>query len=123
MQTKSVIDNDNIITCGVDENVSTSESGEMTKLKQEKTMNEDVPKSERNITKINEHLSEESVDIKQDSVNIDKKECETNDVSLFDPKLSRLNSPQRFSPSSLLSLLRNIEVDISDCRSVLKEAN
>ena len=123
IQTKSVIDNDNIITCGVDENVSTSESGEMTKLKQEKTMNEDVPKSERNITKINEHLSEENVDIKQDSVNIDKKEYETNDVSLFDPKLSRLNSPQRFSPSSLLSLLRNIEVDISDCRSVLKEAN
>ena len=48
---------------------------------------------------------------------------ETNDTPTFDPKLSRLSSPQRFSPSSLLSLLRNIEVDISDCRSILKEAN
>ena len=48
---------------------------------------------------------------------------ETNDTPPFDPKLSRLSSPQRFSPSSLLSLLRNIEVDISDCRSILKEAN
>ena len=45
------------------------------------------------------------------------------DISGFDPKLARLNSPHRFSPSSLLSLLRNIEVDISDCRSILQEAN
>ena len=52
-----------------------------------------------------------------------KCESTVNDVSSFDPKFVRLNSPQRFSPSSLLSLLRNIEVDISDCRSILKEAN
>ena len=45
------------------------------------------------------------------------------DISGFDPKLVRLNSPHRFSPASLLSLLRNIEVDISDCRLILKEAN
>ena len=45
------------------------------------------------------------------------------DMSGFDPKVVRLRSPQRFSPASLLALLRNIEADISVCRAILKDEN
>ena len=64
-------------------------------------------------------LSNSKLDV-QEALHTDNK---LSDTLGFDPKLARLNSPQRFSPSSLLSLLRNIEVDISDCRSILKDAN
>merc|ERR1712020_734981 len=64
-------------------------------------------------------LSNSKLDV-QGALHTDNK---SSDTLGFDPKLARLNSPQRFSPSSLLSLLRNIEVDISDCRSILKDAN
>jgi hypothetical protein len=75
-------------------------------------------------TQININSSYENLKSQTDPKETDiKSESTTNDVPSFDPKLARLNSPQRFSPSSLLSLLRNIEVDISDCRSILKEAN
>ena len=72
-----------------------------------------------NINSSYENLKSQNI-VKETDI---KCESTPNDTSGFDPKLARLNSPQRFSPSSLLSLLRNIEGDISDCRSILKEAN
>ena len=116
INTKHVSDNDvkfsgdSISSC-INEPVPEKEQANIEK--------EDVLQSEGNVAKVNES----SQDSLTEPIRKNGNQCEMNDTASFDPKLSRLNSPHRFSPSSLLSLLRNIEVDISDCRSILKEAN
>ena len=44
-------------------------------------------------------------------------------VDDFDPKTSELNEPLKFAPKDLLSLLRNIELDMQTCETTLKDEN
>ena len=118
INTKNVIDNDNGVKSSGDD-VSSCINQPVPEKEQTNIEKDDVLKNEENLAKVNES----SQDSLTDPIRKNGKQCEMNDTASFDPKLSRLNSPHRFSPSSLLSLLRNIEVDISDCRSILKEAN
>ena len=118
INTKHVIVNDNDATSSGD-HISTCINQPVPEKEQSNTNKEDVLQNEENLAKVNES----SQDSLTNPIRKNGKQCEMNDTASFDPKLSRLNSPHRFSPSSLLSLLRNIEVDISDCRSILKEAN
>ena len=116
-----VTKHDGVIS-GKEEMDSNCESKETTTTKDENSNKEESIILDGTFAKVNE-CSIESTSSNSDLFRRNILTRETNDTPTFDPKLSRLSSPQRFSPSSLLSLLRNIEVDISDCRSILKEAN
>ena len=45
------------------------------------------------------------------------------DISKFDPKTSELDEPHKFAPKDLLSLLRNIETEMSSCEAIVNEEN
>jgi len=118
INTKHVTDNDNDLKSSGD-SISSCINHPVPEKVQANVEKEDVLQNEGALAKVNES----SQDSLNEPMRKNGKQCEMNDTASFDPKSSRLNSPHRFSPSSLLSLLRNIEVDISDCRSILKEAN
>ena len=118
INTKLVTDNDDDVK-SIRDSISSCINQPVPEKEQANIKKEDLLPNEENLARVNE-TSQDSL---TDQIRKNEKQCEMNDTASFDPKLSRLNSPNRFSPSSLLSLLRNIEVDISDCRSILKEAN
>lgn len=82
-------------------------------------------KEENNESKNSDHKDHEDDKVKdtEGSENVKKADSDTSSVSDFDPKTSELLEPHRFAPKDLLTLLRNIEKDICNCESVLRDEN